>query len=163
MSHLRDNLQNYAEARRHLLGDPGTKYASLEEVVLAHGVAPVDKLKAPSWATSTPKECFSNAALLAIGVGGYYTEGYLQSVIPIHHAWVTMPDGTIFDPTIDVGQERIIEAGADAYLGIPFDMAWFEKHLRKNRNYPCVMVTRSEMFNMDVLEGKFEVANVGVD
>lgn len=65
----------------------------------------------------TMKECFSNAALLAIKTGLLYVEGFAcRADLPliIHHGWVENKAGQVFDPTWDDPEDC-------AYMGVNFD------------------------------------------
>lgn len=51
-----------------------------------------------------PRMCFNNCFSLLFGLGdGYhYAEGWAVptvALVPIHHAWITTPDGGVIDPT----------------------------------------------------------------
>lgn len=79
----------------------------------------------------TPKQCFRNAAHVALRKAEFtYVEGYMWSdPIPllIHHAWLT-PDGkTVMDPTVD-------SAGRQ-YWGIPFSDAELTRELARIGTY----------------------------
>jgi hypothetical protein len=122
-------------------------------------VTPRVKITSPD--DGEPHFCFANALELTAKIpDALYTEGYFYSVIPIHHAWVTLPDGTIYDPTLN-DQER----GAEHYLGLLFSRKFMAKHLRRMEKkfgdpYPSVLVGPDEMYNLDVLRGDFEVAEL---
>jgi hypothetical protein len=135
------------------MGD--VKYACPEELVVAEGIEPKAKVPAP-W-KEKPKECFKNAALFALGSGdGFYTEGYYKSLIPIHHAWITRPDGSIFDPTIDVDRD----ADPANYLGIAFDTNWFRQYIDEGDGYPEVLINRFGFFNEAALRGELVKATL---
>jgi hypothetical protein len=152
---IREYLQMHVDTRRQLsLALPeGFKFICPEEIVLKYGITPARKALSP-W-VGEPNNCFVNAAMLAEALKtSYYTEGYFLSVIPLPHAWVTLPDGTIYDPTLD-DQAR----GADLYLGVPFTRKFHARHMKRRQNYPSVFI-HHEMFDLDVLKGDFEVAKL---
>lgn len=97
---------------------------SLEEFILRHGrayqPAPLDPLYPPG----KPRECFTNALLLAMGDAQLlYVEGYAcrqDIAFHIHHAWVTRRgEAVAIDPTWH-------DAGDCLYWGMEFepDYAW---------------------------------------
>lgn len=154
---LRSFLKTMIEMRRRMYGNSADapKYACPEDVVLQHGIVPRAKLPSP-W-IGEPKQCFYNSAILASSYvqDGFYTEGYFLSVIPVHHAWVTLPDGSIHDPTIND------DRGPEHYIGVPFTRKFFAKHLRRRNDYPSVFTDgRTDMYDLDVLNGDFEVAKI---
>ena len=49
----------------------------------------------------TPKECYANAAHLAIWNKKLtYCEGQVMTILPIDHAWCIDEDGVVVDPTL---------------------------------------------------------------
>lgn len=156
MSMLRDYLEHTAKFRRTLghVSD-GLKYICPEEAVLVRGMQPIAKL--PSPVHFALGHCFANASRMVCADATLsYTEGYYLSYMPILHAWVTLPDGTIYDPTLD-GPE---DGNAEHYLGIPFATSWYLRHLGATGRRACVMLDECEMFNRLILQGDFEVACV---
>ncbi len=65
-----------------------------------------------------PKGCFRNAALVALTHPEIeYVEGMSSHIIPVHHAWNLLPDGSIVDCTW-CGIQSIVGAPGDEYVGI---------------------------------------------
>jgi hypothetical protein len=92
------------------VGLPKTVYS----LVANNGIEFLSKPR-PDWVQQgTPKECFSNAAHLAMSTGLIYVEGFIFRIIPIHHAWCVDEDGTVIDPTL-------ADQHTMPYFGIPFD------------------------------------------
>jgi hypothetical protein len=92
-----------------------------------------------------PKECFRNAALLALETGLTYCEGYANSSlgIPLEHAWVINQAGEVIDNTWrDVGLE---------YFGVPFNRVYLERALDAQDHYGIINAysTGFPLFRMD--------------
>ncbi len=74
----------------------------------------------PEWLEPMePQQCFANCYALAFELPDEvtYVEGYaLHSLIPVHHAWLELADGTIVDPT----WVNLIDDGPDSalYMGV---------------------------------------------
>jgi hypothetical protein len=84
-------------------------------------------------ARGTPKECYSNAAHLAIWNSRLtYVEGLVHTIMPIEHAWCIDEDGTVVDPTLDL-TGRVGEI--HAYWGVPFRTDYLKRALRANGVY----------------------------
>jgi hypothetical protein len=63
------------------------------------------------------KQCFMNAASLALDGRGTYVEGFaIRTGTPVLHAWITLDGATAIDPTWP-------DATACHYFGIAFDEA----------------------------------------
>lgn len=97
----------------------GLHYHGMEDLLLQHG-RDWDLAEFPEkWKSQDywPKQCFSNAFLLAKRSKGelLYVEGMATGVIPVHHAWCATKDGKVIDPTW--GMFRTIGLGS-AYFGV---------------------------------------------
>ncbi len=159
MSEMHRYLQTMVQFRTMLNAPEGLKYCCPEDLVLKLGRQPSVKLKSPT--RGKPKNCFVNAFNLATDLGfkGYYTEGFFQSVIPIQHAWVTLADGSIYDPTLDDERDPC------HYLGVAFTHSFMTRHIKKRLRdfdgaYPSVFTTPDEFYDIDVLKGDFELAEL---
>lgn len=83
------------------------------------------------------KQCFQNATLEVLRDPSLtYVEGYVDTIIPIHHAWVLTPEGDILDPTLRV-KGRHGGAPKD-YWGIPFSFDYLMDTIRANGVYGLV-------------------------
>lgn len=103
-------------SRFHQEKREGWRYSSYEELVLEQGQAWEPAPLPPSIEHGVPKECFSNALLLAVARPDLtYVEGWATSIIPVAHAWCVDYNGLVVDPTwVDSDLER-------AYYGVAFD------------------------------------------
>lgn len=101
----------------------------------------------------TIKECFSNSTKMVWRDPNLtYVEGFVTSIIPIHHAWVMRPDGGIIDPTLRV-KGRAGPLPQD-YVGVPFSTKFLNLYLRTVRTYG-ILDGMSDM-SIDLLTGKIE-------
>jgi hypothetical protein len=101
----------------------------------------------------TIKECFSNATKMVWHDPSLtYVEGYVTSIIPIHHAWVMRPDGGIIDPTMRI-KGRAGDMPHD-YFGVPFSTRFLNEYLQIVRTYGLL----DGMSNMSIalMTGKIE-------
>jgi hypothetical protein len=110
--------------------------------ILKHGRAfEPDLLTFKGW-TGEPKNCFGNAALYALTRDPTltYVEGFVNVIIPVHHAWLARDDGSIIDPTLRIegggidGGPRIGPA-PHAYFGVPFNSDFVRKFILKTQTY----------------------------
>lgn len=77
----------------------------------------------------TAKQCFANAAHLAIEKGYTYVEGYATTHkinFPLEHAWCVTKDGKLVDPTWEDGAE---------YFGVPFKMDYLLEVMHETGQY----------------------------
>lgn len=97
----------------------------------------------------TPKQCYRNAACMALDDPGLtYVEGYISvHGIPVAHAWVVGRDGVPIDPTIKPGVE------VSGYFGVPFSTDYLAKTLLKNKIYGLLDYQSRETLP-DLLEGR---------
>jgi hypothetical protein len=82
------------------------------------------------------KNCFGNATTLAMRDSSLvYCEGFVNVIIPIHHAWCIRQDGGIVDPTLSLkgidGDEREI----GDYFGVPFPFEFVSAFVLKTGTY----------------------------
>jgi hypothetical protein len=75
------------------------------------------------------KQCYRNAALRALDGEGTYIEGYVGWMIPLEHAWLMAPDGTVIDPTLN-GKGREHEM---FYFGVAFSNEYLSARLLKRK------------------------------
>ena len=84
-----------------------------------------------------PRECFRNAATLALRKPNIYmyVEGYaVNRWIAMHtvaHAWCINSDNFVVDPTWDEGTE---------YFGVPFRHDYLRRVLKARRDYPGFLI-----------------------
>lgn len=136
----------------------GLKYSSPEDAVLQLGRT--FRSKAPSSEVShMPKQqCFNNAfEQWMFGEGLYYCEGFglAAGFHPCLHAWLCTEDGVIIDPTWHEDDHTV-----DHYLGCIFDHDWLADHVDKTGYAGVFNDGRTGMFDIDVLKGEFELADL---
>ena len=109
-------------ALRHQLQAFVSCGAMLHVYVLQRGVLCQAAPLAPSVPRAEPRQCFRNAAQLAMEQPETYTyvEGYAQNMLATPHAWCVTADGTVVDPTWERPETC-------AYLGIPFDIGFLRR------------------------------------
>ncbi len=96
----------------------GLIYCNAADFVLTHGVWFTPGPWRPEWERGAPRLCFGNSILWAAWHGWKYWEGFALHPAPlelaIHHAWNTLPDGTLLDSTwCNTGR---------AYVGVEFSL-----------------------------------------
>lgn len=124
-----DQVQEFLKycARIQTANQPRNGYRSLHEFILAHGQSykptplPAEHVRGPA------RECFRNAALLALREELIYVEGYAAGVIPLEHAWCVDKEDKVYEVTWE-------EPGT-SYFGIPFKTSYLMSHLRKAKVY----------------------------
>jgi hypothetical protein len=94
--------------------------------VVAHGRPYVGVGRPKGYRKRKAKQCFYNAAMLAVAGRGTYVEGYAcrdgYRDWPMHHAWITLDGVHAIDPTWD--------DPADAYYaGIAFPTEIMARHI----------------------------------
>ena len=101
----------------------------------------------------TIRECFSNATKMVWRDPALtYVEGFVCSIIPIHHAWVMRPDGEIIDPTLRI-KGRSGPLPQD-YFGVPFSTRFLNLYLRTVRTYG--ILDGMHKMSLDLMTGKIE-------
>jgi hypothetical protein len=136
---LRDLLAHQCKAFRlmsgsSLMAEIVLKHATVE----GHGVAH-DLPKGPK------KQCFKNAALVALRGQMTYVEGYAvlkNLMLPMLHAWLVDDKGQIIDVTWDKPWEC-------QYLGIAFEQDVLRRELLRNEVYG--ILSAGDMVNLDLL------------
>jgi len=126
---LIEDLKIIQGMRQKMMQGSERVYDGTEDLVLKHGrwwkpqPRPQDVDKGPN------RECFRNAATLAMDYPDrfWYVEGYAVGPIPILHAWVSTRDGQLVDPTW--------EPVGTAYLGIAFDLAYLRETITETRTW----------------------------
>lgn len=77
-------------------------------------------------------ECYRNAALLAMGSGLIYVEGYVAVYgVPIEHAWCIDDDGAVVDPTMRPAVDGTFDRITDFY-GVPFETQYVSQAANTN-------------------------------
>ena len=130
-------LESWADAfnRQALAGERFAAYTSEADFILKNG-RPFEAAALPRGVRmGSPRECFRNAATLALRKPKLYTyvEGYaVNRWIAMHtvaHAWCVGPDNYAVDPTWDEGTE---------YFGVPFRHVYLRRILRARRGYGLI-------------------------
>jgi hypothetical protein len=104
-----------------------------------------------------PRECFRNAATLALRKPDIYmyVEGYaVNRWIAMHtvaHAWCINSDNFVVDPTWDEGTE---------YFGVPFRHDYLRRVLKARRDY--VLIDNPEM-DFPLVTGAHRVDEAVID
>lgn len=98
-----------------LLYSSNNQKKNFYQFVLDHGKEYTGRRLPSDYRQRTPKECFKNAAELALETGLTYVEGFLFRFVPIHHAWCIDENGNVIDPTVMDPQDC-------EYLGVPYDL-----------------------------------------
>lgn len=149
-------------------GRDDLKYRTYEELVLALGTVRqvphadigggVDPME--------PKQCFENAAKLAISSVGTdepltYVEGFaVTRFFPVNHAWVETADGRIIDPTwssLDGHGETV------TYIGVRFDTHFLLERLGALVDKDLLGVLASDWaLDVPALRFGFEVDDTGL-
>ncbi len=103
--------------------------ALMQRFILKHGLPFTEHTKVE---LGTQKECFKNAATLALSSPSYrYYEGYiLRAELPllIHHAWCVNGEAKIADPTLR-------DSSNTEYYGAEFDHKILLDELLRNKVY----------------------------
>jgi hypothetical protein len=96
---------------------------------------------------NVPKQCFKNAAGLALATGFTYFEGYIDvHGVPIHHAWCVDDSKQIVDPTLT--DPRILD-----YFGIPFNIEFVIRCATQTRYYGVLdNIGLAKIYKMDPME-----------
>jgi hypothetical protein len=131
----------------------GRDQAKLAAFVLDHGQAFEADERTYQGRKRAAKQCFANAAMLVFKDPSLtYVEGYVETVIPILHAWARRPDGGIIDPTLRLegvdGQPRLIRG----YWGVPFATPYVRASLIRNEVYGLLGWPTQAM--IELIEGK---------
>lgn len=80
----------------------------------------------------TPKECYRNAAMIALKRGGrfIYCEGWAAGIVPVPHAWLVDCNGLTYDPTW--GMEGV------EYFGVAINQSFLRKVLKASSHYGII-------------------------
>lgn len=114
--------------------------------LLNHGEAFTYQSKPVRYRWGQMKQCFRNAAVLAITYPELtYVEGYASSVIPMPHAWVIDANGLVIDNTW-----RTLHTEKPDYFGVRFATAYLRRRLLGQGVYGLLDAPHSE----DLLLGK---------
>ena len=130
-------LESWADAfnRQAVAGGQFAAYTSEADFILKNGRS-FDAAPLPRGVRmGSPRECFRNAASLALRKPKLYTyvEGYaVNRWIALHtvaHAWCVGSDNLVVDPTWDEGTE---------YFGVPFRHDYLRRVLGARKNYGLI-------------------------
>ena len=82
------------------------------------------------------KACFRNATLKAHRDPGLtYVEGFIHTILPLHHAWLIDRDGVVIEPTLSTKLVNGNGRTPPEYFGVPFDTDFLCSFLTKTRRY----------------------------
>jgi hypothetical protein len=130
-------LESWADAfnRQPVAGERFAAYTSEADFILKNG-RPFEAAALPRGVRmGSPRECFRNAATLALRKPKLYTyvEGYaVNRWIALHtvaHAWCVGSDNLVVDPTWDEGTE---------YFGVPFQHDYLRRVLGARKDYGLI-------------------------
>lgn len=131
MSVLLRSLEGYrkmhSEIRSHN-GQSAQPYSCPEDFVLRHGIGMYGRRPRP-YRLRQIKQCFANSQALLFERALFnekltYVEGYVESVITIHHGWLVDKDGNVIDVTLR-------DSEGLAYYGVPFDTDYVASIIRQ--------------------------------
>lgn len=127
-------LRMTAEAVKH--APQGFVYSSLFEFALTHGkmMKPPVEMPFARVERGIPRQCFMNAANLAMGRRGFiYCEGWAMSVIPVPHAWNLVEYA---------GELRVLDitwrTPGTEYFGMAFKTAYLKKQLSQQKYFGLI-------------------------
>ena len=113
----------------------GARYTSEADFILKNGRAFEKSPSSDRVRMGRPRECFRNAANLALRKPDLYTyvEGYAVNkwvpIRPAAHAWCIDPQSFVIDPTWDEGTE---------YFGVVFRHDYLRRILKGKRDYGLI-------------------------
>jgi hypothetical protein len=83
-----------------------------------------------------PKNCFGNATSLVMRDSSLvYCEGFVNAIIPIHHAWCMRRDGGIIDPTLSNKGINLDPREIADYFGVPFRLGFVLEFIHATGTY----------------------------
>lgn len=129
---LHDTVKQMADIFSTMNKREGYKYSSSEDLVLKQGKFFTPEKKPDDIKLGPKKECFANAAKLALERSNLtYVEGYAmvndRLPLPIAHAWCVDKKGRVVDNTW--------ENPGVAYFGVPFKTSYLAKKLSETGVY----------------------------
>jgi hypothetical protein len=130
-------LESWADAfnREAVAGERRDAYTSEADFILKNGRSFESAALPRGVRMGRPRECFRNAATLALRKADIYmyVEGYaVNRWIAMHtvaHAWCINSDNFVVDPTWDEGTE---------YFGVPFRHGYLRRVLKAKRDYGLI-------------------------
>ena len=133
----REFLESWAEAfnRQAVAGERCDAYTSEADFILKNGHSFENTALPRKVRMGRPRECFRNAATLALRKPDIYMyiEGYaVNRWIAMHtvtHAWCITSDNHVVNPTWDEGTE---------YFGVPFRHVYLRRVLKARRDYGLI-------------------------
>ena len=150
-SQLRHSLEQVAQVQKIIRPTSEFPFSCPEEVVLKFGRSYRIQSLPKGIKRGEKKQCFFNAAMLAINSDLIYVEGFafLPDVpLPIHHAWcVTEGEDAVIDPTSD----NLVE-----YIGIPFRPAVIEGVWKSGRGKSLLNSTKGNWAVLRMTADEFE-------
>lgn len=100
--YLRKTVEFSKRTKLNKLGE----YISIDDFIYQNGLYFKPKLLPKGIIQGRMKECYKNAALLAMEKPNYfYVEGIACGIIPVLHAWCVDKDKNVIDPTWPDGKE----------------------------------------------------------
>ena len=135
MTNLESSLRRMVDGWESL-GHP----ALLERFVLRNGRAFTPRKRIGR--RRKARHCFQNSTHFISEQDGEYVEGYVDCIIPIHHAWVTINGTDAMDLTLKDTEDR-------EYFGVVFSREVLWEEMLKTGHYGILDTTRG--LNIDLM------------
>lgn len=142
ITEIRQMRETLEEMRLGIAKKPEGYAHSWDSLQLAHGRGWLMDAKTFSGKRMKRKQCYANAAHLALDGHGTYVEGFVSCHgVHIQHAFIVDASGNVVDPTIRP------HAGIKGYYGIPFTVDYLRRTILKNAVYGLL-----DYWNLDILK-----------
>jgi hypothetical protein len=104
-------------------------YLSTEDFILKHGKLAMGRKLPKGYTHGRIKQCFYNSQMMLMdhfiaGSGRLtYVEGYVASIIPVHHGWLVDTEGNVIDLTLRSADENT------EYFGVAFNTDYVRRRI----------------------------------